>query len=83
MSNTTNDIACFDIAWEEWSYGAEWARDLQFDLRLTRHQREYLASKIIQVCRARCVREIADFFQVSLEEADAKLTKAGVDAFRI
>lgn len=83
MSNTTNDSACFELAWEEWSYGAEWVRDLQFDSRLTDHQRKYLAAKISQVCRARSVREIADFFQVSLEEADAKLTKAGVDAFRI
>jgi len=84
MSNTANDIAaCFHLAWEEWSYGAEWAADLEYDSRLTDHQREYLTSKIRQVCRVRSVREIAAFLKVSLEEADAKLTEAGCDPFRI
>jgi len=84
MSNTTNDwTACFHLAWEEWCYGAEWAEDLKYDSRLTDHQREYLTSKISQVCRARSVREIAAFFKVSFEEADGKLTEAGCDPFQI
>jgi len=83
MSNIEwDECTIYELAMEEGWDAAEWARDLQYDLRLTEHQREYLTAKICQACRARSVREIAKVFRVSLEEASRRLTQAG-DPFQI
>lgn len=82
MSDTIIGMTVNVLALNYWSEGAETASYYRGMTGLTEHQRRYLVRKVSQACRARCVKEIADRFYCSAEEASRKLTEAG-DPFQI